>query len=76
MDMSVHSMSSLFEQLGLASDETAIDKFISAHRIPHELKITQAQFWSPSQVEFLKEALESDSDWTEWVDLLDARMRE
>ena len=75
MDMSLHTLSTLFEQLGLANDDAAIDQFVIEHSLPPEVSLADAPFWTPSQAMFLREALADDSDWAEIVDYLDARLR-
>ena len=76
MDTSDHnSMTTLFQQLGLASSNSDIDKFIASHTLSANETIVNAPYWSQSQSSFLKEALEDDSDWTEVVEHLDALLR-
>jgi len=76
MDTSKHSLSTLFEQLGLASDDKSIADFVARHSpLPREIALQDAPFWSESQSHFLEEGLEEDSDWAEIIDELDAMMR-
>ena len=76
MDTSKHSLTTLFEQLGLASDEQSIEDFVSRHSpLPRDIALQEAPFWSESQSHFLEEGLEDDSDWAEIIDELDAMMR-
>ncbi len=76
MDTSKHTLTTLFDQLGLASDEQSIDDFVSRYSpLPREIALQDAPFWSESQSHFLEEGLEEDSDWAEVIDELDARMR-
>ncbi|MEX2474660.1 DUF2789 domain-containing protein [Marinobacter sp.] len=76
MDTSKHTLSTLFEQLGLASDSAAIENFITRYSpLPSSIAIQDAPFWSASQAQFLEEGLEEDSDWAEIIDELDAQMR-
>ncbi|AOY89024.1 hypothetical protein BKP64_13095 [Marinobacter salinus] len=76
MDTSKHSLSTLFEQMGLASDEKSIEDFVSRYSpLPSEIALQDAPFWSESQSHFLEEGLEEDSDWAEVIDELDALMR-
>ena len=71
MDMSSHTLSTLFDQLGLPSDEQDIKKFVAKHRTQTGLDpLEGAPFWSPGQAHFLQEALTEDSDWSEVVDEL------
>ncbi|WP_027856165.1 DUF2789 domain-containing protein [Marinobacterium jannaschii] len=76
MDTSSHTINTLFQQLGLPSSDRSIDQFIATHRLfSNKIDITEATFWTPAQAGFLKEALESDSDWCEVVDELNIRLR-
>ncbi|MGC8120028.1 DUF2789 domain-containing protein [Marinobacter sp. VGCF2001] len=76
MDTSKHSLSTLFEQLGLPSEQTEIEEFIARNSpLPTEVAIQDAPFWSESQSHFLEEGLEEDSDWAEVIDELDAQLR-
>jgi hypothetical protein len=76
MDTSKHNLSTLFEQLGLASGAKDIEDFVARHSpLPSEVAIQDAPFWSESQSHFLEEGLEEDSDWAEVIDELDAQMR-
>lgn len=75
MENSHHSLSSLFEQLGLASDGPAIEQFISSHGpLPSSQRLADAPFWSPAQATFLREELLEDGDWAEVVDELNNRL--
>ncbi len=76
MDTNPHTLNTLFEQLGLGSEEAAIDSFVAAHRpLPAAVALPDAEFWNQGQSAFLREALEEDSDWAESVDALDALLR-
>lgn len=75
MDTSTHDFQGLFQQLGLISTEEAIDAFCSNNRLPKDIPLEQAAFWSAGQAQFIHEALEQDSDWCEIVDQLDAQLR-
>ncbi len=76
MDTSKHSLNTLFEQLGMPSDNASIEKFVSQHSpLPREIALQDAPFWSESQSHFLEEGLEEDSDWAEIIDELDAMLR-
>ncbi len=76
MDTSNHSMSDLFQQLGLPDSSDAIESFVKKHALSSEEKLIEASFWSEPQAAFLQEAIADDSDWAEVVDQLDARLRE
>lgn len=76
MDTSPHTLSALFDQLGLPSSELAIAQFIDQHSpLDPALSLVEASFWNPGQRAFLIEALADDSDWTELVEHLDADLR-
>ncbi|GAA5524094.1 hypothetical protein Maes01_00647 [Microbulbifer aestuariivivens] len=76
MDTSTHhNLNDLFAQLGLASENAAIDEFVAVHHLADDEKLAQATFWSDGQREFLKEAIQEDSDWCAVVDELDTLLR-
>lgn len=75
MDTSNHNMQSLFVQLGLPSEERDIQRFIVSHVISPSKPLAEANFWRPSQAQFLREALQDDADWAELVDQLAAQLR-
>ncbi|GAB3093215.1 DUF2789 domain-containing protein [Aestuariicella hydrocarbonica] len=75
MDTSLHSMTTLFQQLGLPHQDSDIEGFIAQHRLEKSQALAEASFWNANQARFLKEALEDDADWAEVVDQLDARLR-
>ena len=77
MDTSPHTLTTLFDQLGLPSWEEAIDRFIEEHTpIAAEVSLADAGFWTSAQRAFLQEALVADSDWTGVVDQLDTLLRD
>jgi hypothetical protein len=77
MDTSIHTMQTLFSQLGLESDEEQINAFIEKYRPLHpNIALSEADFWNETQTTFLAEALAEDSDWCELVDQLDCLLRE
>ncbi|MBE2295350.1 MAG: DUF2789 domain-containing protein [Phycisphaerales bacterium] len=76
MDIAAHNLSTLFEQLGLPADANSVDAFIHKHRpLDPKIPLHQATWWAPDQAEFLVQAIEEDSDWSEEVDELDALLR-
>lgn len=76
MEQSQHSFSELFRQLGLPADRAYIEQFIVEHKpLEPDVKISAAPFWSQSQQEFLKKALQEDADWAPMVDQLNAELR-
>ncbi len=71
-----HSMNNLFAQLGLPSDEAAIEKFIASHRpLDNGIALYRAPFWSAAQRAFLKEEIIEDADWASVIDELNGRLR-
>ncbi|HLV78472.1 MAG TPA: DUF2789 domain-containing protein [Marinobacter sp.] len=77
MDTSQHSLSTLFEQLGLPSDKTSIEQFIAHHGpILPETLLYQAPFWTDAQASFLENGLKDDSDWAVIIDELDVLLRQ
>ncbi len=75
MDRSAHTLNTLFEQLGLPSENRDIDQFIRTHTLfSKAIKLDEATFWTPSQANFIRESLDNDSDWCEVVDELNNRL--
>jgi uncharacterized protein involved in type VI secretion and phage assembly len=76
MESQRHNLANLFAQLGLPSDQAAIDAFIAAHRpLPPQVRLADAPFWTPAQSAFLAEELQEDADWAEVIDGLDVALR-
>ena len=76
MEHPFHSFSELFKQLGLGSNHEEIEGFLREHvPLPTGILLSDAPFWSPAQAAFLREARESDSDWSEVVDALNVALR-
>lgn len=76
MESSLHTMASLFAQLGLPADADAIGAFIRTHRpLEGSLALHEAPFWTAAQAEFLLEEILEDADWAPVVDLLNAELR-
>ena len=75
MEANLHSMSSLFDQLGLPSEPTDIENFIAIHGpLGEGIVLYRAPFWSASQRAFLKEQIIDDADWAGVIDELNARL--
>ncbi len=77
MDTSLHLVKDLFLQIGLSNNSPDIESII--HNIkgfPSSTPIWEADFWTRSQADFLKESYDEDSDWVEAVDQLDALLRD
>jgi hypothetical protein len=76
MEHPFHSFSELFAQLGLGSSPEQIAGFLLDHApLPAGMALSDAPFWSAVQASFLREARDSDSDWSEVVDALDVALR-
>ncbi|WP_044872931.1 DUF2789 domain-containing protein [Pseudomonas sp. LFM046] len=70
MDTSHHSLSALFDQLGLPSSKGEIERFAANHRLALGQALPDAPFWNKAQSAFLRDALLDDSDWAEEADEL------
>ncbi|MEJ2307800.1 MAG: DUF2789 domain-containing protein [Gammaproteobacteria bacterium] len=76
MEPPIHTLPSLFKQLGLEDTDEAIEAFVADHRpLPAEIELHDASFWNSAQAAFLKQEKEEDADWAEIVDQLDAMLR-
>lgn len=73
MESPTHSLNALFAQLGMDNCDEAIEAFVTQHKgkTAHAL-LYEADFWSRSQADFLKQAIEEDADWAMVVDQLSA----
>ncbi len=76
MDTSLHTLCTLFAQLGLPDSPADIRAFIASHPLPADTAIEDAPFWTVAQAAFLKQALDDDADWAELVDTLAARLQQ
>ena len=74
MNTTAPSMQSLFDQLGLDSSPDAIADFIASHRLPEQVRLADAPFWSDSQKAFLQECFRLDAEWMPIVDDLNAQL--
>lgn len=75
MQAQQHTMSNLFAQLGLPSDEAAVEEFIATHRpLESGTALYRAPFWSAAQRSFLKEEIIEDADWAAVIDELNGRL--
>lgn len=76
MDDAVHRFRDLFGQLGLPNTPDDITRFIAEHRpLAPEICLADAPFWTPQQAKFLRDGIQRDADWAEWIDSLDASLR-
>ena len=74
MEQPSHELKTLFDQLGLPSDDKAIDDFIIAHPLAPEIKLVEAGFWSNQQKDLLREWLLADGEEAVLVDQLNVRL--
>ncbi len=73
--MPARTMTQLFKQLGLPSDEASIAQFISQHDgVCRHCGLVQAPIWSDSQRNFLQEAVAQDSEWSMMAEALMAAL--
>lgn len=70
MENQSHEFGDLFAQLGLPHSEDDIRRFISTHSLPEDTLLPDAEFWSPTQADFLREAWKADADWVAVIDQL------
>ncbi len=70
MQIDTPTLSTLFEQLGLDSDQPSIDEFVSKNTLPEDVKLVDAPFWTEQQARFLKAEMHEDADWAPVVDEL------
>jgi Protein of unknown function (DUF2789) len=75
VDTTSHTLQCLFDQLGLSSNDVAIDNFVQNNHLPKEVPLDHAACWNAGQAQFIRESLDQDSDWSEVVDQLDAMLR-
>jgi hypothetical protein len=76
MDMTKHTINTLFAQLGLPNSDAHIDAFIVSHELQDTTRLQDAPFWDEAQQQFLTESLQEDGEWSEVVDELDVRLRQ
>ena len=76
MDETPNKLETLFEQLGLLSDQASIEAFIEKHALAEDVKLADAPFWSAAQAQFLKEKLLADDNWAIVIDELNTRLHQ
>ena len=76
MDDTPISLQSLFEQLGLSSDEASITAFIDSNRLPEDVKLADANIWTKAQSQLLKEKLLADDNWAIVIDELNTLLHQ
>jgi hypothetical protein len=68
-------MSSLFDQLGVVSDEQSIARFIASKApLDGDVQLHEATFWSASQAQFLREGTLEDAEWVVIIDALNSEL--
>lgn len=70
MDTTESNMTNLFLQLGLPAQKHEIAEFIRTHQLPEDVRVSEAEFLSDSQRQFLREEWVEDADWAIVVDEL------
>lgn len=71
-----HNLPELFSQLGLPSDDGAIDRFIDAHRpLSLQLRLCEAPFWSLQQARALETMMDDTNEWAPVCGDLNTRLR-
>ena len=75
MQITTIELPELFTQLGLASSDLAIARFVKSHHLSEGTALPEADFWTDAQRQFLRESWHQDSDWCVAVDKLDALLR-
>lgn len=77
MEVSEHTLETLFQQLGLPHEQTDIEAFVQTHKpLPLSTPLAEAEFWNAGQAAFITEAFADDAEWIEAVDQLDALLRD
>ncbi|TNB95113.1 DUF2789 domain-containing protein [Pseudomonas jessenii] len=76
MELPAYDLKTLFDQLGLPSDNEAIDDFIEAHPLDANTKLIDAEFWTAQQAQLLKEWLRADGEEAVMVDELNVRLHD
>lgn len=76
MEVGYHTLPELFSQLGLPESDDAIEQFIGEHRpLPENVLLQDADFWNPSQADFLRQGRDLDAEWAIAIDELNTLLR-
>lgn len=70
MEQHQHAFTELFAQLGLPNSDAFINQFCSEHVLTHDVRLPDADFWTPAQAQFLRDAWAQDADWAPVIDQL------
>lgn len=65
------TLETLFQKLGLASDEKDMDSFVDLHQLTIGVKLESAPFWSDEQRQFLENYKSKNDEWAVIIELLD-----
>ena len=65
------TLETLFQKLGLASDEKDMDFFVDYHQLDASVKLEDAPFWNDEQRQILANYKSTSEEWTIIIDLLD-----
>lgn len=76
MELPAYDLKTLFDQLGLPSENGAIDDFIEAHPLDANTKLIDAEFWTAQQAQLLNEWLRADGEEAVMVDELNVRLHD
>lgn len=68
------NINTLFDQMGMDSDDASIEAFIDANQLPQDVKLSDAAIWTDNQRKFLKEEYRADAGWIEIIDELNTRL--
>ena len=74
MEHGQHPFYELFSQLGLPNSDAAIQRFIATHPLSQSAALADAEFWTPTQADFIREAWKQDADWAPVIDQLNNRL--
>lgn len=74
MEIDTQSLHSLFDQLGLASDEHSIRKYCAENFLDEGINLADAAFFTLHQSQFLSEGWHHDADWAIVIDQLNANL--
>ena len=77
MTTSAQKLTTLFDRLGLDSNDHAIQTFIEKHRpLPRSTPLHKANIWSQFQAAILEEAIKEDTNFAELVELLESMLKD
>lgn len=70
------TLETLFQKLGLASDEKDMDSFVDNHQLTADIKLENAPFWNDEQRHFLSQYKSINDEWATTIELLDELLHE